>query len=218
MIELLKILLLRQFRSRYFISGIIVYAVATIWVAYLSFLNKLVELSPMTWNALFWIVMLFCLIQSNAESYKSLDKGQYYFFYTLSSPKLILLSQIISNFLLSITISAILVAFYSLIFGFMPENKWMFIAALFLGSISFSIVLGSVSSIASKTESKHLFTAVLGLPVIVPLLMLLIKIAKSSILGFSWNNILDEIIIILAIDTICLSISLILFPFLWRSN
>jgi heme exporter protein B len=49
------------------------------------------------------------------------------------------------------------------------------------------------------------------------MLLMLIKISKNALDGLDRGESLDEVMILLAIDAIVLVLSVILFPFLWRS-
>jgi heme exporter protein B len=46
---------------------------------------------------------------------------------------------------------------------------------------------------------------------------MLIRLSKNAMDGLEWNTSYDEILILLAIDAIVITISYLLFPFLWRS-
>jgi len=75
-----------------------------------------------------------------------------------------------------------------------------------------------ISSIASKASNSGTLMAILGFPVIIPMLLLLIKMSRNAIDGLERNTSLDEITTISAIIIIAISTSILLFPYLWRSN
>ena len=58
--------------------------------------------------------------------------------------------------------------------------------------------------------------AVLGFPVIIPLLIVLIKLSKNAMDGLDRSVSYDEIIVLLAINAIVIAVSLLLFPYIWR--
>jgi len=58
--------------------------------------------------------------------------------------------------------------------------------------------------------------AVLSFPVIIPLLMVLIKFSKNAMDGLDRTVSYNEIGVLLAINLIVVTASVILFPFLWR--
>ena len=48
-----------EWRERYAINGLLLYIISTVFICYLSFQLKQNQLSPLTWNTLFWIILLF---------------------------------------------------------------------------------------------------------------------------------------------------------------
>jgi len=59
--------------------------------------------------------------------------------------------------------------------------------------------------------------AVLGFPLIIPILLLCVKVSDSAMLGMSITGSGDELLSLLAINLISISMTLILFPYLWRN-
>jgi heme exporter protein B len=58
--------------------------------------------------------------------------------------------------------------------------------------------------------------AILSFPVIIPLLVVLIKLSKNAMDGLDRSVSYDEIGVLLAINVIVVTTSLLLFPYLWR--
>jgi heme exporter protein B len=58
--------------------------------------------------------------------------------------------------------------------------------------------------------------AILSFPVIIPLLILLIKLSKNAMDGLDRASSYNEIAVLLAINLIVITVSLLLFPYLWR--
>jgi heme exporter protein B len=58
--------------------------------------------------------------------------------------------------------------------------------------------------------------AILSFPAIIPLLIVLIKLSRNAIEGLERASSSKEIIVLLAINVITITISLLLFPYLWR--
>ncbi len=86
-----------------------------------------------------------------------------------------------------------------------------------MGACGFSVTLTMISGIASKASNSSTLMAVLGFPVMVPMLLMIIKISKNAIDGLAVNVSYDEVLVLLAINIIVGTVSYILFPFLWRS-
>lgn len=210
--HLVKKEFLLEWRSKYAINGILIYLVSTIFVCYLSFRQVL----PLTWNALFWIILLFAAINALTKSF-ALEGGQrLLYYYTLSSARGLFLSKIIYNALLMILLSVLGYGIYSIIFPMKLGDPGMYFWGILLGAISFSNVFTMISAIASKANNNATLMSILSFPVILPLLILLIKFSKNALDGLDYSVYGKELLAILGLNLIVLAMGLLLFPYLWR--
>ncbi|MDZ7934216.1 MAG: heme exporter protein CcmB [Emticicia sp.] len=206
-----------EWRQRYALNGMILYIISTVFVCYMSFALKTKGMEPITWNTLFWIILLFTAVNSITKSFTQERAGRQLYYYTLASPQGIILSKIIYNIVLLLTLSLIGLFIYIVFLGNPVQNLLMYLTAVILGAIGFSSALTMVAGIASKAENTSTLMAVLSFPVILPMLSMLIRLSKNAMDGLEWNTSYDEVLILLAIDAIVITISYLLFPFLWRS-
>jgi len=216
-LALLKKELLLEWRQRYALNGIILYLVSTIFVCYQSFNVKTGDLSPITWNALFWLIILFAGINTISKSFMQESEGRFMFYYTLFSPQQLILSKIVYNVLLMLTIGGLGLLFYSVVLGNPVQDLGMFILALALGAVGFSTTLTLIAGIAAKAAQSSTLMAVLGFPLILPMLLMLIRLSKQAIDGLDRSLATDEIGVLLALNLIVTALSWLLFPYLWRS-
>ncbi len=201
-----------EMRNKYSLGGILLYVVSTVFVSYLSF-KKIV--TPSTWNALFWIILLFASINAIAKSFISETRGKLLYLYTLVSPQAVILSKIIYNSLLLTVLSALCLLVYSLFVGNLIQDYPLFLITLLLGSFGFSSLLTMVSAIASKTSNNFTLMAILSFPIMIPLLMVLIKLSKNAIDGLErWD--VNYLLVLVFINTIIIALSYLLFRYLWR--
>ncbi|KLT67501.1 heme exporter protein CcmB [Pedobacter sp. BMA] len=205
---------LLEWRSKYTINGVLLYVVSTIFTCYLSFVSLSDKLA---WNALFWVIMLFASINGVSKSFLQETKGQQLYSYILASPSAVLISKTVYNILLMLVLTTIALGFYTLVFDtFTPPDLLLYYVAVVIGSISFSTVFTMVSAIASKAGNGGMLMAILSFPIIIPVLILLIKLAKNAVDGLPWENSYDEIGMLLVVNVLTVATSLLLFPYLWR--
>jgi heme exporter protein B len=209
---LIKKELLLEWRSKYALNGVLLYVVSTVFVCYLSF----VSIVPITWNALFWIIMLFASINAVSKGFLQESRGRQLYIYTLASPLALIISKTIYNVLLMMVLTVIALAFYMLVFDYVPQDLGLYILATILGSLSFSTIFTMISAIASKAGNGGMLMAVLSFPVIIPVLIVLIKLTKNAIDGLDRSVSWDEVGILLVINALVTAVSLLLFPYLWR--
>jgi heme exporter protein B len=212
--NIIKNEMLLEWRSKYALNGVLLYVVSTVFVCYLSFVTLPEKL---TWNALFWIIMLFAAINAVAKSFLQESKGRHLYIYTLVSPSALIIAKTIYNSLLMIGLTLIALLFYSFVFSFPPATDiLMYLIATILGSLSFATIFTMVAAIAAKAGNGGMMMAILSFPVIIPMLIVLIKFAKNAIDGLDRSVNLDEIGLLLVINVLVMAVSLLLFPYLWR--
>jgi heme exporter protein B len=107
--------------------------------------------------------------------------------------------------------------FYGLVLGNPVQNQGLFIVNIMLGSIGMATTLSLVSSIAARAQNNQTLVAILGLPLLIPVLLMSIKISKNALDGLPWSSSYNELAVIGSIDAIVCSLAIILFPYIWRS-
>ncbi len=201
-----------EWRSKYAINSILLYVVSTVFVCYQAFKS----VDTFVWNALFWIILLFASINAISRSFTQESPLRQLYYYSLASPKAIILSKIIYNVFLMVFLSAIAYVTYSVIFKNPVGDGLLYFIAVLLGSVSFATVFTMISGISSKTNNNSTIMAILSFPVVIPLLIVLIKLSHNSLIGANRADSYGDITVLLAINVITVTISLLLFPYLWR--
>lgn len=210
--HLIKKELLLEWRSKYALNGVLLYVVSTVFVCFLSFVST----DKVTLNALFWIIMLFASINAVSKSFLQESRGRQLYIYTIASPLALIISKTIYNALLMIVLTVIALGFYIMVFDFGPEDLGLYLLAAILGSLSFSTIFTMVSAIASKAGNGGMLMAILSFPIIIPVLVVLIKLTKNAMDGLDRSVSMDEIGLLLIINALVMSVSVLLFPYLWR--
>jgi heme exporter protein B len=217
MIRQIKYLMLKdiqlELKQRYALNGILLYVISTIFICYLSF-TKIIDAS--TWNALFWIIMLFASLNAVSKSFVQESKARQLYYYTIAGPQAVILSKIFYNLILMVVLSLLCWAFYSVLIGDLVLNKPVFALALLLGSCGFSSLHTMIAAIASKTNNNFSLMAILSFPIVLPLLLTLIKVSKAAIEGASIYEVGIYLLVLFLINIIIVLLSYILFPYLWK--
>lgn len=214
---LLRKEILLEWRQKYAINGMLLYVVSTVLICYMSFNLRGDNIGPATWNTLYWIILLFASVNAVAKSFMQERHGRFLYYYTLVSPQGIILSKIVYNSLLMLLLSSVGYGFYSLMLGNPVQDNMLFLGNIVLGAIGFSTTLTMISGIASKAGNNSVLMAILSFPVIIPMLLMLMKISKNAMDGLERAASMDEILTLIAINMIVITLSYILFPYLWRS-
>ena len=139
------------------------------------------------------------------------------YYYTIISPQALIVARMIYNACLLLVISLLGAFFYSIILGNPVADQLLFVGNLLLGAIGFSTTLTLISAIASKAGSNQTLMAILGFPILLPMLLMVIKISKNAMDGLEFSASVDELLTLLAINLIVGAVSYLLFPYLWRT-
>lgn len=203
---------LLEWRQKYAIGGILLYVFSTVFIVFIA--SQDVEAA--VWNSLFWIVVLFASVNAIVKSFTQENGNRAIYYYTLLNPIAVLLSKMIYNVLLLSLISLLTYLSFVLFINDPVQDLERFFLATFLGAMGFSIALTFISAIASKANNSATLMAILGFPVIIPILLTVVRLSEKSFETEFPTKIGDNIAVLGAIDLILLGMSLILFPFLWR--
>ncbi|SOE22925.1 heme exporter protein B [Spirosomataceae bacterium TFI 002] len=209
--------LLLELRNRYALSGIILYVISTVFICYLSFKLKVDQLNPITWNALFWIIILFTAINAIAKSFQQESKQRQIYFYTIANASSIIVAKLIYNFLLMSVLLLLGIGVYALFLGNPVQDFFQYLAASMLGAFCFASTLTLVAGIAAKADNTASLMALLSFPIILPSFMILMRITKNAMDGLEWNSSSSDFVILAGINIIVIALSYILFPYLWRT-
>lgn len=209
--------LVLEWRQKYAINGILLYTFSTIFVCYLSFNLRNSGIHQFTWNALFWIVILFTAISAMSKSFIQESQDRLLYYYTLVSPQAIIVSKALYNCLLMIGLTLLATIAFSVVLGNPISDLGLFGVILVLGATGLSTALTLVSGIAAKAGNNGILMAILSFPVMIPMLLMVIKVSKNAIDGLARTESYDELVTLLAINTIIAVLAYILFPYLWRT-
>jgi len=202
-----------EWRQKSVVTGILIYVVSTVFICYLTF-RQVIDIP--TWNALFWIIMLFAAVNAVARSFMQESRGVQLYYYTLLNPGSVIISKIIYNTSLLLVVALVNFMFYSLFLGNMVQDIWMFLFGLILGSAGLASTLTLVSAVASRANGSPSLMAILSFPILIPLLMSIMRFSKNAIDGIGWAVNGNYAFSLVALFGIVIILSYLLFPYLWR--
>lgn len=199
------------------ISGLLLYLFSTAFICYLTFSLKQNQITPLVWSALFWITILFTVINTVAKSFIGEKRGRDIYYYSITSPETIILSKVIYNFLLTILLSFTGFFLFILLLKNPVSDVSLFLLVIVLGAMGFSTSLTLLSGIASKANNSHILMSVLSFPLIISVLLIVIKVTKNCIDGLDRSVSTNDLLTLLAINCLVAVTSYLLFPYIWRS-
>ena len=92
----------------------------------------------------------------------------------------------------------------------------MFLVAVVLGGTGLALALTLISAIAARAGSGIGLMAILGFPIVLPLLLALMRASKLALDGVAWSVTGKYFLGLLALDAITVALAWVLYPYIWR--
>ncbi len=204
---------LLEWRQRATIGGVVLYLISTVFVAYLTF-EGLADLR--TWNALFWLILLFTAINAIQKSFMQENESRHLYYYTLISAHGVINAKMIYNALLMTVLGLAGLLVFLMFMGNPIASPGLFLVNMILGTIAFSSVLTLISAIASGSRNNFTLMAILGFPLVLPLLLVLIRVSGMALEGASFAAASPDLLVLILLICITFILSNLLFPYIWK--
>jgi len=193
---------------------VLVYVIGTIFVSALCFKGKL---DKPTWNALFWVITLFTSVTISGKSFLKETGGQALFNYLYYNSRDFIIAKTLYNMVFMLCLSILTFFFYGFFVKNEVENLGLFFIVLVLASSGLAGILSLMSAISSKAGGNFAIMSILSFPVLMPLILVVIRLSKQAVDGLEWAGVgFDFIVILAALNVLTVTLSFLLFPYLWR--
>ena len=202
-----------EFRQKFALGGIFLFATTVVFIVYKSFNN----INPREWTILIWIIMLFAGLNAIVKSFLQEKKETYLYYYTLFDPIDLIVAKLLYNFMFLCVLFLIILGVMFIFTGFPVKDYGLFFMGSGLGIFGISIVFTFVSVISAADSGSSTMMSILALPLVLPIVLLLLKITTVSVRLLVDTAIMDDVMMLIGVDFILLGAMLLLFPGLWRS-
>lgn len=206
-----------EWRNAQSTASAILFVAASVYLIYSTLLAGKVQVNPIVWVTLFWLVVLFSAITASAKSFVHEEKGLFYSMYQLYSPLTIIAAKIMMQVFIQILLAAGAWLLLKLLVPVNGTPDWTsFLWVLLSGASGMAITLTMVSAIAIRAENSTALVPVLGLPLLIPQSVIIVKASIIPIQGLDNSLITDELVVLWSLNLIAATLSLVLFAYLWR--
>jgi heme exporter protein B len=202
-----------DFRNPYVLGGAGLFLLSSLFVCYIT-----VKRIPITaiWVALFWIVVLFASFNAVAKSFLNETRGRMLYLYTLVNPSEFIAAKMIYHGLVMLFLGTIAALVYQTLFSITIQDNLLFWVSVVLGCTGIAFILSLLSTIASKAGNNLTLLAVLGLPIMLPLMLVSTTLMKNAVDGIALTVQLKYLFVLMGLNVVCFALSIVLFPYLWR--
>lgn len=202
-----------EWRRLFALAGVLLFLVSAVFVSYLAF-DGWIQAS--TWNALFWIMLLFASVNAVLKGFFQEGSGRMLYYYFLCSPQAVIFSKMLYNGLVMCCLGLAGLVVYVFLLGNPVESMGIFVLNMLLGAFGFSSIMNMASAMAVKAGQGFTLMAVLSFPLVLPLLLVLIRVSMQAVLGTSLSEQWPPMLVILLLTGMGVMLSAVLFPHVWR--
>jgi heme exporter protein B len=202
-----------ELRERYALSGIVLYVLSSSFIVF----SIWKQLPAKEWGLTFWVIFLFCSLMAVVKTFGRENEGRYFYYYTLFHPLELFIAKVVYNLLLLLFIFLTLwFVLYVMAGNHILRFGWFLTTGL-MASLGLSFLLTLITSIAIKTQQNASLTAVMSLPLMIPLLINILRLTAYASGTTPDENPWNEMMMLSSIISLVIAMSLWLFPYLWRS-
>ncbi len=202
-----------ELRKKQVLLGYLTYMLSTVFLIHTLEEN----MSSRMWNAVFWVVILFVTVILSSKAFLGESPHRQQFYYHHFRARSVILAKQIYSLILAFIF--VLLAYAALSF-FDPielENPKPYFAVLLTGTFCIAACVTFLSSMAAQlSDSSGALTAILGLPLMIPLFLIIRQASiglVSSVGTTAWEKSMGLLWVYLVLIWI---LSVLLFPLIWN--
>jgi len=208
----LKMEAVTEWRDKTALSGLFVYVAAACYMVYIIFNGKI---TTPTYIATFWLLVLFVTINAVGKSMSHHLNEQYYFLRQHLSPTLLIVSKLLYNAGIILCTTILIQLLFQLFYPTAISNPYRYLLISILGAYGLSNIFTLLSAISAGSHNVSL-VAILGFPVVLPMLLLIVRLSGFADFMPDEKDYLFNLYAIIILDIITIILSIILFTFLWK--
>ena len=169
-----------EFRTRYALNAILMFALVTLTVV--SFSVGGFSLNIRITSSLFWLVIFFSAMSGLAQVFvKEEESKTVHILKLVATPSTVLLGKLLFNLVLLLLLEIVIVPLFIIWMNVPILNLWLFLSVLLLGSLGLACATTIIAAIVSKAHVKGALFAVLSFPILLPLLITAIHGTRLSL-------------------------------------
>lgn len=203
-----------ELRSRYAINTVLAFVGASLLL--ILFALKANQLSPTPKSALVWIVILFAALSSLSRSFvMETERKTFNLLRLHGTAAEVFVGKLCYNFLFTLTVNITTFILYIFLLGMPVADVFAFFLVLFLGTAGLSGVATMLGAIVSQADRKGAIFSVLGIPLMFPLILILVRTTKAALIEGFTDKYINDFWALFGFAGVTITAGILLFDYIW---
>lgn len=205
-----------EFRQKHGIAALFLFALSSVYACYQVAGGRA---SMDSWNALAWVVLMFSAFNAVAKPWAEDQAGLRAYLKTTLRPAEWFLARTVYFILILEVLALLIFVAFALFLGtehLSGSKGWAFALGLQGTALAFATLLSMLGMIASRAGAGFGLTAVLGLPLIIPIILISTRYGSDVLRGIAFGDTAHHLLFLAVLSGGIGLLGYILFPYLWR--
>ncbi len=201
-----------ELKNKYALWSLVLMLVVSVYIVYS--IQK--EASNQVWHSLFYVVLIFGVVQNIGRSFLMENKGSLLYYKFLVDSRAIIVSKIAYQFLVNAFFLVVLIVLMNF---WLPQRiphfgEYIFTALLF--TLCNSAVFTFNSALALGAKNSSLVALILSLPLLIPSLLVSLKSASKAISPLDIHVYYQDWAVLVLLLCMQMVLSVVLFKYVWE--
>lgn len=204
-----------EMRTRYAINTVLAFVGAALLLTLFSLQAD--QLPPTPQSGLIWIIILFAALSGLSRSFVMETEAQTYDLLRLhANASEVFLGKLVYNFTFTFLVNLVTFLLYIFLLGLPVADLLALSLVLVLGTAGLSGVSTMLAAIVSQADRKGAIFSVLGIPLLFPLILILVRTTKAALLEGITQNYVDDFWAMVGYAGVTITAGFLLFEYIWE--
>ncbi|MEW6524667.1 MAG: heme exporter protein CcmB [Bacillota bacterium] len=207
--------LLEEYRARYAISTLLVFAVTILVVV--GFAAGMDPLPGHLHSSFIWLVLFFAAVTGIDRSFvKEEEKNTSPTLRLAADPDVVYAGKLAFNFLVLLALAALVLPLYVILMNPPVKNAPLLVAMVVAGVWCLAVTTTILAAIVAKTGTRNALLPVLSFPLLLAVLTTVVSGTTMALEGAGFTGARQELQFLLSYSVVMLTVSWLLFPYVWN--
>ncbi|MDB4107391.1 ABC transporter permease [Bacteroidia bacterium] len=201
-----------ELKNKYALWSLVLLLVVSVFIIYT--IQK--QASNNTWHSLFYVVLIFGVVQNIGRSFLMENKGSLLYYKFLVDSRAIIVSKILYQFLVNAFFLLVLTALMNFWLSQAIPHFWQYVITALLFTLCNSAVFTFNSALALGAKNSSLVALILSLPLLLPSLLVSLKSASKALSPLDTHLFYPDWLVLGLLLAMQLVLSVVLFKYVWE--